>query len=278
MNRENAPKRVAARIVMPAALAAVIVTGETGYAADLPPPAPAELPAPAPGWKYQLSFYGWATSLTGEVGVGNLPTSSVNMPFSDVLNHLNGALMGSFFARNGDWLLLADVVLAKLSDSRDLDAFGGGRLDAEVTQTIAAGAIGYVLPTSRPDFDFAITGGARYMSIKGAVSFHPFAWPAGPSASQRPWWIDPTIGFFARWELDEKWFVHAIADIGGFGAGSKLSSTGYLGVGYMWTESFSTALGYRYLYEDYEGDRTSNGTFRYNVTMHGPTVSMAWRF
>lgn len=124
MNRENALRRVAARIGVPAVLATALMTGETGHAADLPPPAPAVLvlPTPASGWKCQISFYGWARSLAGEIGVGNLPMSSVNMSFSDVLKHLNGALMGSLFARNGDWLLLADVVLAKLSDSRDVGA------------------------------------------------------------------------------------------------------------------------------------------------------------
>ena len=60
---------------------------------------------------------------------------------------------------------------------------------------------------------------------------------------------------------------------------SKLSSTGYLGIGYMWTESFSTSLGYRYLYEDYEHSAVSGpGTFRYKATMHGPTLAMGWKF
>ncbi|WP_454683333.1 hypothetical protein [Ancylobacter moscoviensis] len=275
--------RCAGRIGTLAALIAGLISGATAQAADRPAPAApasqtAGLPAPAPGWEYQLSLYGWATSLVGDVGVRNLPTSSIDVPFSEVLNHLNGALMGSFFAQNGEWILLADVVFAKLSDARDLGTFGGSRLDAEVTQTIATGAIGRMLPTGRPDLDIAITGGVRYMSVKGALSFDPFALPADIAGSQREWWIDPTVGVFAHWELNQKWYVNAIADIGGFGVGSRLSSTGYLGVGYMWTDSFSTSLGYRYLYEDYVGERTGSGSFRYNTTMHGPTVAAAWRF
>lgn len=246
-------------------------------AADIPA-APPEPPVSTVAWEYQLSLYGWATSLTGDIGVRNLPTTAIDIPFSQVLKDLNGAFMGSLLASNDRWLLLADVVFARLSETRAVSTFGGSELDAEVTQAIATGAIGYRLPTGRPDFDFAITGGARYMSVKGTLSFTPVASPIGISASQRQWWIDPTVGFFAHWELNDKWFVNAIADIGGFGVGSRLSSTGYAGVGYMWTTSFSTALGYRYLYEDYEGEGAKTGTFRYNTTMHGPVVALAWRF
>lgn len=195
-----------------------------------------------------------------------------------MLKDLNGALMGSVFASNDEWLLVGDIVFAKLSETHTLNAFGGSRLNAEVTQTIATGAIGYKLPTGRDDLDFAITGGARYMSVKGSMSFDPFASPVTISGAQRQWWIDPTIGFFAHWDINDKWFVNVMADIGGFGVGSRLSSTGYAGVGYMWTDSFSTSLGYRYLYTDYETDGARTGTFRYNTTMHGPTVAMAWRF
>lgn len=265
---------------MLAGLSMALAPASAALAADLPSSAPkaVESPAPAPHLDYQLSLYGWATSLSGDVGVGRLPTTSVDVPFSDVLDHLNGALMGSLFAQNEDWVILADVVFAKLSDARSLDAFGGSRLDAEVNQFIATGAIGYKLPLGRPDLDVALTAGARYMSVKGALTFDPFALPVDISASRRQWWIDPTVGIYMHWDVTEKWFVNAIADIGGFGAGSRLSSTGYVGVGYMWTENFSTSLGYRYLYEDYVGDGDGAGTFRYKTTMHGPTVALAWRF
>lgn len=269
------------RLVLAVALSAafpILMPERPAHAADLPTPPVPEPHISDPGWKYQLSLYGWATSLSGDVGVRNLPTTSIDVPFSRVLEDLNGALMGSFFANDGQWLVLADMVYAKLSETHALNAFGGSQLDAEVTQFVATGAIGYMLPTGREDFDFAITGGARYMSVKGSLSFAPFALPVNISGSQRQWWIDPTVGFFAHWELNDKWFVNVIADIGGFGVGSKLSSTGYAGVGYMWTNSFSTSLGYRYLYEDYEAEGAVTGTFRYNTTMHGPTLAVAWRF
>lgn len=253
--------------------------GSAGAAdlAPVPVKAPVSVQPPSP-WDYQLTIYGWATALSGDVGVRNLPTTSIDTPFSDVLKNLDGALMGTFFADNGQWLFLADIVLAKLSHERSVGAFGGSDLRASVTEAVATGAVGYMLQTGRPDFDFAVTGGLRYMSVKGELSFDTYSALPDLSASQRQWWIDPTVGFFAHWQVNEKWFVNAVADIGGFGVGSKLSSTGYVGIGYLWTENFSTSLGYRYLYEDYEGPGAKTGTFRYNATMHGPTLALAWHF
>lgn len=271
------PTRSRYRGLGAAALIAVALDGTTAVAADVPvarPPAAED----ARDWKFQLTLYGWATALNGDIGVRNLPTTRVDASFFDVLENLDGAAMGSAMANNGEWLFLADVVFAKLSAARSSGAFGGSRVSADLTQTIVTGAVGHMLPTGRSDFDFAITGGVRYMSMDGSMSFKAGALPAKLSRSQRQWWVDPTIGFYARRQLDEMWFVSAIADIGGFGVGSKLSSTGYLGVGRMWNESVSTSLGYRYLYEDYEGPGAKTGRFRYNTTMHGPTLALAWHF
>ncbi|MFK8253338.1 hypothetical protein [Ancylobacter terrae] len=243
-----------------------------------PPVASADAQASGSDWRYQLSFYVWATSLKGDVGLFTLPTTSVDVPFSDVLEDPDGAVMGSFFANNGTWLLIADLVYAELSHDWTIDAYGGGYLKAGVTQTIATGAVGYMLPSGEPDLDIAVTAGLRYMSLKGSVDFDSYGSLPSVVGSQRKWWIDPTIGLFAQWNMNEKWVVTAIADIGGFGVGSTLSSTGYLGMGYKWTESFSTSLGYRYLYEDYASPTSSTGSFRYNTTMHGPTLAAAWRF
>ncbi|MFX4990454.1 hypothetical protein ABTC08_19720, partial [Acinetobacter baumannii] len=76
--------------------------------------------ASAGDWKFQTTLYVWATSLSGDVGVRNLPAASVDVPFSDVLRNTDGALMGAFVANNGKWLFLADLVYAKLSDTQSV--------------------------------------------------------------------------------------------------------------------------------------------------------------
>jgi hypothetical protein len=76
-------------------------------------------PAPPPAsstWQFQAIGYGWATAINGEVGVHNLPPVDVNADFPDVLKRLDAALMGSFLAKNGEWMVMTDLVWAKLSD------------------------------------------------------------------------------------------------------------------------------------------------------------------
>lgn len=265
-----------------AVMLAGLPAGGAAHAADLPPPAVPQ-PAPAPvetasDWHFQATMYGWATSIDGNVGVRNLPALPVHVSFPEVLSNLDGALMGSFLASNGQWLVLADLVMAKLSHTDQFGLLGGTSLEAELSQTIASGAVGYWLPLGIPNLDLAVTGGIRYMRVASEISLTPFGLPLTLSRSQSQSWTDPTVGFAAHWAIDARWFVNATADIGGFGVGSKLSSNGYAGVGYMWTSSLSSAIGYRYLYEDFEGPGANGGSFRYRTTMHGPTMSLAWHF
>jgi hypothetical protein len=263
--------------VVAAALAAFAAAGPA-RAADppaAPPPEEAAAP-PAKDWRFQATLYGWMTAVDGDLGIRNLPTVPVNASLSDVLQDLDGAVMGSFAASNGNWLFLADLVLARLSNKQTVGRFGRSRLSAELTEVVASGAVGYVLPLGVPGVEVAATAGVRYVNLSTEARLRPALLPSR-SASGTQSWVDPTIGFAAHWAIDEKWFVNAIADIGGFGVGSELSSSGYLGVGYMWTPSISSAIGYRYLYEDYQ-NRSNGNNFRYDTTMHGPTVSLAWHF
>src|SRR5262249_46708167 len=86
-------------------------------------------------------------------------------------------------------------------------------------------------------------------------------------------WIDPTIGLSLRYAIDDKWFLNVIGDVGGFGVSSKFTAQGFAALGYMWTPSISSAIGYRAIYTDYE-----DGGFVYDVTQHGVFTSIAYHF
>lgn len=274
------PRRAASVAVAAAALA--FAAAGPALAADpapvqppLPPPQEAAA-GPASDWRFQATLYGWMTAVDGDLGIRNLPTVPVDASLSDVLENLDGAVMGSFAASNGNWLFLADLVLARLSNKETVGRFGRSKLSAELSEVVATGAVGYVLPLHVPNVEVAVTGGVRYVQLTADARLRPARLPSRKASGTQSW-VDPTVGFAAHWAIDEKWFVNAIADIGGFGVGSDLSSSGYLGVGYMWTPAISSAIGYRYLYEDYQ-NRSNGNNFRYDTTMHGPTVSLAWHF
>lgn len=86
-------------------------------------------------------------------------------------------------------------------------------------------------------------------------------------------WADPTVGLSAHWRLNERWFVNALADIGGFGVASTITAQGFASIGYRWTELISTALGYRAIYTDFR-----ESGFLYRTTQHGLFSSIAYHF
>ncbi len=64
-----------------------------------------------------------------------------------------------------------------------------------------------------------------------------------------------------------------IGDVGGFDVSSRLTAQGFAAIGYRWTPSFSTSLGYRAIYTDYV-----KGGFEYDITQHGVFAGAAYRF
>ena len=78
-------------------------------------------------------------------------------------------------------------------------------------------------------------------------------------------WTDPYIGAGGRYNLSKVFYVTGKVDVGGFGAGSDVSVQASAALGCNLTRNIYTELGYRYLYEDYEGD---NG-FIYKTSTQG---------
>ena len=97
-----------------------------------------------------------------------------------------------------------------------------------------------------------------------------------PLAFDRRWvkaWADPIVGVAARYRVNNDWFLTGIADVGGFGVGSRLTAQGVAAVGYNWNANWSSSIGYRVLYTDYRA-----GGFSYRVTQHGPFTTLSYKF
>ena len=245
---------------------------------------PVALPQPSSMWEFQATGYGWATALNGRVGVRNLPPVKVGMSFGDVLSDLNGALMGSFRAKKGDWLILTDLVWAALSDDANVRPPGtrhptlaaiapGTKVDFKMRQLIASAIVGYRLPIGGPDLDIYATAGLRYQRLTAEFQATPGLIPVTLSRSSVEQWGDPTVGVSATWRINERWFANILADVGGFGVGSRFTTQGFASIGYRWTDAISTALGYRAIYTDYR-----NNGFTYRTTQHGIFSSIAYHF
>ena len=276
---------------------AVFICGGAACAADLPPrpPSPAPPVASPSGWQFTATIPLWATALDGSIGVGRLPSASVNASFSDILSHLKGIFAGTFIARNDTFIFGLDVLWSRLGTDVTFKLNGDGPFanlrsgsSASLTQdmTIGTAFAGYRIPIGTPDMNLYGTLGARYTNLglkvdlthqfPGIVAQQPVGFTLTSSKSMD--WIDPVIGFAMNYRINEKWFVNAYGDIGGFDVASKITSQGEIAVGYNWTQSISTSLGFRALYDDYQHNNANGGSFRYNTTVYGPVVNLSYNF
>ena len=254
-----------------AALTTVMLAGPVA-AADLPPRVATMPPVtPMPSWQFQATLYGWATALNGDIGVRNRQPIGVNIGFDEILRDLKGAFMGAFMAKNDTWMFLGDAVWSKIG-TKATTRFGG-QLEYDQTWGMLSGYAGYRLPIGTPDLDIRVLAGVRGQRLTADIKHYGVLPIFNRSASGTKDWLDPVIGLSAQYAIDKNWFVNVIAEIGGFGVGSDLTSQGLLTVGYKWTETISTSIGYRALYTDYKKDG-----FTYNTTMHGVFMGLGVHF
>lgn len=278
------------RSLAPALAAGLALSAAAGAsAAELPSKTSEPVPPPVvplSTWKFTFTAYGWATALDGSVGVGRLPPANVDVGFDDILSNLKGAFMGAAFAQNGTFLFGADLIWSKLGqnvsfkigDGPLADQRNGAVAKLDQTMTIATAIAGYRIPLGPPELELYGTVGARYQRLAASINVYRDDPRFDRYASRSADWVDPIVGFVANYRINEKWYVNAIGDIGGFGVGSNLTAQALAAVGYNWTANVSTAVGYRALYTDYEKANDRGGSFRYDTTMHGPFATLSFHF
>jgi hypothetical protein len=261
----------------------------SAFAADLPtekpPPAPIPQPALPSTWRFEITGYGWAPSILGNSGLGSFPTLPFYASFLTLLEHLQGGLMGAVVARNDQFILGLDAIWSKIGGGgtiKDLNnPLFGGRTDLTLTSGIVTAFGGVRIPVGPPNLELYGTVGARYfysgtkLSVTGPLGIIS----ANPSVTKD--WIDPVAGVAAQYRINERWFVNALADLGGWSdsaTGQALAS-----VGYNWTPSIATTLGYRVLYT-YEKQDTGvdfnfeRRRFLYQAWMYGPFAGFKYSF
>lgn len=248
-----------------AALVSVFVA-EGARAADI---------APVPDtsdWKFTVAAYGWGAGLSGDVGVFGLPPQEVDLPFSDVIQNLDFALMGLAEARNGRFMMGVDATYTNVSKSVKTP-FGvlADRIEVTNTSLMLTGLAGYALY----DTDIArldVIAGGRLWSVdndfdvKGGLL-------GGKSKSDGATWVDPLVGAKLRVDLAPSVYVASWAMIGGFGVGSDLMWDLMGGAGYEFNDTFSLFAGYRAMSVDYSDDG-----FVYDVVEQGPVAALVFNF
>jgi hypothetical protein len=278
------------RIYLAAALIALGLCGAPASAADLPTtksaPAPIVQPVVPSSWRYEITGYGWGSSIAGSTGFGSLPTLPYYASFGKVLEHFQGSFMGSVVARNDTFIGGIDFVWARIGGSGVLQnpdsPLFGGKTSLTLNEGFITAFGGVRVPLGIPNLSLYGTVGARniYSGTKLSVS-GPFGLFDGTETVNKDW-INPVAGFAAQYRYDDRWFMNMLADLGGWSdsaTGQALTS-----VGYNWTPNFATTVGYRVMYNYTHQDTGVNfitdepKSFRYQQWMYGPFAGAKYSF
>jgi hypothetical protein len=213
------------------------------------------------GWEFAVTPYVFFAALKGEVGVQR-QTALVDARFPDIFRNLDFALMGTFEARKGNWLILTDAMYMSLSGKRVTPSPFFSDIDVKVKETIIDPEVGYrVVRRERGSID--LLAGVRIWHVKPHLTFQPRILPLVDVEESKNW-ADPVIGARGMANLSPRVFVTGKFDVGGFGVGSDFTGQAFGGAGFQLKPKIALIGGYRYLRADYV-----NEGFVFKTSMNG---------
>ncbi|KAB2685322.1 MULTISPECIES: hypothetical protein [Brucella/Ochrobactrum group] len=231
-------------------------------------------------WRVVVSPYLWGASLNGSAGLLGRSTD-VHMPFSEIFDNLDMGLMGNVDISNGTFGFFIDGQYVKTSQEENLR---DNELSLDITTTSLSGGAYYRIYEQQLEgttlfgnqrvFAIEPTIGVRWTKLEAGLEVGRF------SGSRKVEWTDPFVGTRVFYDINDRWNIFAEADIGGFGAGTKLSANGQIYLGYrtlVFDVPTTFRVGYRALYQDYK-DNDTVSKFKYDVTQHGPVVGFSVSF
>lgn len=223
-------------------------------------------------WSFAVAPYIWAAGLEGDVATfPPAPPAQVDASFSDIWENLDLAFMATAEARKGRFALLADLVYVRISADAATPGPFFGRAELDTTSFTGTFEGSYrAVATERGNLDLLV--GARVWSVSTDLSLNAGLLPAR-RRDESETWVDPVVGIRGRLELDSRFYVTFVANVGGFGAGSDSTWDVFGGLGYRVSDWFAPVIGYRHLAVDYE-----KGDFLYDVDMSGPLIGGVIRF
>ena len=184
--------------------------------------------------------------------------------------------MLTFTAKRGRHGILTDFVYTDVRSDIELAPALG--LSVETVSKNQVLTLGYAYEVSRRDSGafLDVFAAARYANVDTSLRFGDGA--GGPLAGRRledeDDWIDPVLGIKGYTPLgDSRFYLRGWAAVGGFEVGSDLLYELSLNIGYQWTDSIGTSLGYRYFDVEYDNDG-----FLYDVEQEGVVLGLTWNF
>lgn len=241
---------------------------------DITPVEPAvEAPVVTSEWESSVSIYGWLPSFDGSLNY-TIPGDGDGDGGGDVeidwLDKLDIFFMANYEVRKGKWSFLTDMIYVEMSDSYETSIIGSRipvAAESELTGWLLSFYGGYcTVDTDTVTLD--MIAGLRYLSldldVDGTFGRIPFS--TSPSAE----FYDAVIGFKGKVNLNEKWYVPYLFDIGGGDSDLTWQASASIGYRFDWGDALLT---YRYIHYD-------NGDTRLvrDLDIYGPKVGVVFHF
>lgn len=198
-----------------------------------------------------------------------LSAVSVDLPFRDIIQNLDGAIMGSVDARKGRVVLLGDVMISRVSADKQFTVVGfPGTVGVASLSFIGLASAGYSVVYEGP-LKVDLLGGVRGFNMSNALTLNVGGLATKFANSEA--WVDAVVGTRIRYDFDDRIFATAIGFVGGGQSKYEWELLG--GVGYKINDRYSAFAGYRALKVDYR-----NGFFVYNAIQQGPMFGLKATF
>jgi len=237
-------------------------------AAPAPPAATPPPAAPSTGWEFEATPYLWGAGINGDVGIGELSAQGVEASFSDIVNVLDIAFMGTFEGRRDRWGFVVDSIYFDLSNAAPTPATGFGEANVDMTQKFYALAGTYRLTQGKVPVDLVV--GVRYVDLAMDIELTSGTAQGRQRSDSVTWW-DGLAGARVQWAFARQWTLVGYGEVGG--GGTKLSWQVLAGVNWHFSKHLSGKFGYRYHRLDYDQDQ-----ILYDVAFAGPYAGLGIRF
>jgi opacity protein-like surface antigen len=220
-------------------------------------------------WTFYLSQYLCITDPTVPAHTPNGEVSQT-LSFSDAIENLEFAFMGTVEARNGPWSVIGDLLyfkLAEVASTPNQVLFSD--VDVESKTTVLSSYLTY-RAYSTDTMVFDVGAGFRAFWTSLDTTFVGAAAPT-ESFSQDKNWVDPVVAARVRMAFNDQWFGTLMLDAGGYDDSTTWQALAT--VGYRLNDQWTFLGGYRYLQAEWDTDFGET-----SLEFSGPILGVAYRF
>lgn len=220
-------------------------------------------------WTYDVSMNLWfsATNVTADTPNGEV---EAELSFSDAIQDLDFAFMGTAEARNGPWGIVSDLLYFNLTaDGPTPNGLLFSEVAAGTKITVLSALVAYRV---HEDANVAIDLGAGLRGFWTDIDT-TFVGNGAPTEvfGQTKNWVDPIVAARMRVAFSDQWFGTVMIDAGG--TGDTQTWQALATAGYRINENWAVQGGYRYLEAEWDTDYGQS-----SLEFSGPILGVTYRF